>query len=314
MDKNMDIENSELRQPEKFRFDERLEWYQVNNFLIELARASKLLKLGATDIVHLGGTASFYRTYQAFGPRTVMHYRGTHDMDVISFKPGALQQTLDFLVSQHNQENSRLGIEEQHTTDLRKGRPRLHRTQAYSTRNSLSLPDKKSVYLTLDYADNPGISSGFELDVYESAANQIRFNNRIFTKDRIVLDRPETLELKTLSSNDRGLVSIPSMRDYLIIKTDIIDFSRRGLRTKDKFDILATLQVCQELGVDFENLLGGIVLANPQKDAQKRLQELEKLLRNPFQNLGQIPSDYPFLPSPKLTEYALGAVRQHLKK
>ncbi len=299
------LENAELRQPEQFRLDERFHWYQVNHFLLGFARMGVNLGLEAADIVHLGGTANFYRLYQAFGPQAVQHFRGTHDMDIISFRQGKAQRVLDGMVADYRKEGERLGA----------GKVRLTRVRDYSTRPSLSLPDKRSFYVALDYRDMPGTASGFEIDVYESRGGQIRFNNRVLTKDRIIFDPAESLELTTLAKGqNRGLISVPSLRDYLILKTDIVDFSRSGLRIKDQFDILTLLKICGVLGVDFNHLVTSVVEVNSTSGATARLQELARLLKDPFSKLQNVPADYPYLPDRQQIAYASRAVQQALNK
>lgn len=305
MDKSM-LENSESRQPEMFKFDERLEWYQINNLLINLARTASSLSIEPGDMVHLGGTANFYRLFKVFGPRAVQHFRGTHDMDVISFQQGTVQRVLDRLVEEYKKE------EERFTPPINSARIRTQRVMGYSLRKSLSLPDKKSLYVSLDYRDIPGLSSGYKIDIYESSTRRIRFNNREFTRDKIVFDPPETLQLSTFAfapGKDKVLVSVPSLRDYFTIKTDIIDFSQSGLRIKDRFDILTLLRICEERDVNFSSLIASLLEANSPASATSKLKSLERLFQSPFTSFQSIPPDYPFFPSRKQIDHALSVVR-----
>lgn len=301
-----------LKNPEIFTIEDRSEWYQVNSFLLEMAQMAETLKLEPTSLIHLGGTANFYRMYQIAGSQTVTHFRGTHDMDLLSFYPGGIQRTLDALVAEHQM-------------DPKGG---LHRIKGYSKRKS-HLPDKWSYYLTLGYNDNPGASSGFKIDVYEPSGGSITFNQRELKSDKIVLDPPEELVLKSLSGKTRGLVCVPSLRDYFIFKTDIVDFSKKGFRPKDKFDILTTVYVCQKLGIDFGYLVEGILEANKPSGGSAKSQEaivkslaataerlrgLEKLFQNPSQDLELIPKDYPFFPKPDEIRAAKLAVQKSLNE
>lgn len=302
-DVNM-LENAEQRQPERFEFDERFQWYQVDKFLLDFARMGTNLAIEPSDVVHLGGTANFYRCYEAFGPQAVQHFRGTHDMDIVSFQPGVVNRILDGLVDSYKKEQGRLGSN---------SKVRISRVNSYSSRPSLSLPDKKSFYVALDYQDSPGIASGFEIDVYESSADEIRFNNRKLTRDKIIFDPPQTLRLATLAQGkDRGAVSVPSLRDYLITKTDIVDFSLSGLRIKDQFDILTLLKICGVQGVDFNHLVTSLIKANLISSVIPKLQALAKLFEDPYSKLQNVPADYPFFPDKEQIRYARTVVNQTL--
>lgn len=246
---------SESREGYSSSIQERSEWYQVNSFLLELGQTESELDLNPEDIVHVGGTANFYRCYQAFGPKTVFHFRGTHDMDVVCFNQGSVQRTLDEL-----KEKGQSVVAD------------------YSVRKSSSLPDKKSIYVKLNNKSNPGLSTGFEIDVYESGSGVIRFNDHLMTRGKIVLDPPEVLELKTNNPRKtRGLVSVPSLRDAFIIKMDIVDYSRSGLRQKDELDILTTLSICKALGRDFEELLDAVGLTSSPHSFSMKLKALEQV-------------------------------------
>lgn len=246
---------TEQRESFPVKSQERYEWYRINAFLLELGRAASELGLKAEDAVQIGGTANFYRAYQAFGSMAVPNFRGTHDMDVISFNQGSVQRILNRL---NNDKNS-------YVVDYTVGR-------------SSSLPDKKSIYVKFGERRDPALSTGFEMDVYESRTGVIKFNHRLMTKDRIILDPPESLELNTLNpGKSRGLVGVPSLRDAFIIKMDIVDYSRSGLRSKDRIDVLTTLAVCNALGHDFEGLIEAVKATSNVNSTNAKLDALEEV-------------------------------------
>src|SRR3989344_9509159 len=130
---------------------DRFDWYRVNKLLHEVGIASESHGLKSKDIVHLGGTAIFYRAYQAFGSIAVSHFRGTHDMDIVCFTQGSIQRILDTL----------------------KATPSSSVANYYLGK-SASLPNKKSIYVNLDKGLDLGASTGFEIDVYESEKGVIK--------------------------------------------------------------------------------------------------------------------------------------------
>ncbi len=82
-----------------FRIQERPDWYKINSFLVEVGEASTKLGLAKEDLVQIGGTSFFYHAYKAFGPQVVPNFRGTHDMDIVSFNLGTMQRVLDSLTA-----------------------------------------------------------------------------------------------------------------------------------------------------------------------------------------------------------------------
>lgn len=270
---------------------ERFEWYQVNKLLLDIGRTGADLHLDPTDIVHIGGTANFYRAYQAFGSMAVANFRGTHDMDLVCFNRGSVQRLMDVLKTDPESQ-----------------------IDSYSIGNSASLVDKRSLYLKLNRESSPGTSTGFEIDVYDSTRNIIRFNQRIFTRDRLILDPPETLDLQTLSpGKDRGLVTVPSLRDAFIIKMDVMDFSRSGLRIKDKIDAFSTLAVCEKLGCDFQSLLDAVVSTSLSKDSAKiKMEALRDLFADPTRDLHRGIFSSPLMPNQEQIDQALVKVGKTL--
>lgn len=263
-------------------FQERHQWYQISHFLHKLAVVAEELKLRPEDIVHIGGTANYYRCYETFGPAAAMHFRGTRDMDLISFRQGAIQNVIERIASLPNSPINNFEIQ-----------------RAYG------LPNKKSITLLFNKDNDPGNLKELEIDVYESAFGVIRFNKRIMTEKEIILDPPEKLDLPGY----KGLVAVPSLRDAFIIKMDIVDTSRAGLRLKDQFDILVTLKLCNERGVKLDTPLEAVSATSPYGSVIEKMSALEELFNKPSV-MANLPYDYPLLPSAYEIIQALKDVRR----
>lgn len=302
----------------EFHMQERHHWYQVNKFLLDMSRATAELGYGPESMVHLGGTANFYRCLQVFGSEAVSHFRGTHDMDVLSFNYGSVGQTLTRLKHDYALEDksisSRAERMETRPFGVEHGHPRLKRVEDFAGRFSASLPTKKSIYVEFDVKDQPGMPDGFEMDVYESPDNQIIFNDRIMTKDHLVLDPYEELNLETADGKSRGIVSVPSVRDYFLIKMDIVDYSNSGLRTKDKFDILTTLVISNRLGLPLAHLVEGILKTSNRESAQRKLLAMQALFKDPYKDLQNVRETYPYFPQQEELDQALAIVAQQLRQ
>lgn len=265
-----------------FKSQERHEWYQINSFLQKVGQAGVELDLQPKDMVHIGGTGNFYRLYAAFGPSATIHFRGTHDMDIVSFNQGVARRVLDRIK----------GMPDSPILD-------------YTIRKSPNIPDKMSIYVALNSKNMPGLSTGFELDVYESSTGLIRFNKRLFTAERLILDPPEKLILPP----HRGFVIVPSLRDYFIIKMDIVDYSKSGLRSKDQVDILATLATCDKTNVEFSELLEALIQTSSPKSVSVKLNVLERLFSDPAKVIPGFPKNFQFLPDPSHLDATLALVR-----
>ncbi len=280
---DMNTEN-EIGYKYHYESQERMEWYHINAFLQAMGKAATDLELKPEDMVHIGGTANFFRLYQAYGPVAVARFRGTHDMDTIGFTQGKVQQVLERVKAMPNSPIS-----------------------GFTIGRAVGLPDKKSAYINFAETNDPKLSTGFEMDIYESSTGVIRFNNRMMNKNKIVLDPPESIELP----EHRGLVGVPSLRDNFVIKMDIIDYSRSGLRPKDKLDVLVTMGLCDKVGTEFIELIDALRQTSTPESFKEKLTALEGLLLRPFQDIERaIDPNYPFLPSPEQTRQGLGIIRQ----
>jgi hypothetical protein len=271
---------------------ERFNWYRLNRFLLELGKASENLKLSEANIIHIGGTALFYRAYQTFGPLAMVHFRGTHDMDIVSFSQGTINNVLDLLKSQPN------SLVKEYTANFSTSLPnkrtfqiKLSKSPGKNDKNELDLTKFSGIAFL-------GLLEEIKLDVYEPDKNQaIKLNNRLLTTDKLIFDPPEKLSLP----NRYGCVSVPSLVDYFILKMDIVDYSESGLRPKDKLDILVLVSICKRSGIEFGTLLEKMIKAgaSKQEGVLSRLENLENLFGKPLDKLVAelgIPTDYPFLP------------------
>lgn len=262
-------------------FQNRFEWYQVYNFINKVSHTSWELSLRPEDIIHLGGTALFYRCYELFGPAAVTHFRGTRDMDLLSFRQGVVQQVIERMIGLPN---SSIG--------------------GYSERTSYGLPNKKS--LTLEFSRDKGLGGirELEVDLYESG-DGIRFNDRIMLPSKLILDPPERLSAVGTTT----MVSVPSLRDAFVIKMDIVDYSRSGLRPKDRLDILTALEYCLQTGKNFDDLLWAMVTNSSRDSSLKKLLSLEELFINPNKDL-KIPDGYLCTPDARVLTQAIKDVRR----
>ena len=271
-----------------FRQQERHAWYRVNSFLSELGRVESELQMQPNDLVHIGGAAIFYHSYKALGPLAVPNFRGTHDLDIISFRRGSLQRALEKLAA-----DPRSTLRDFETS-------------------SSHLPDKKTVHLRFKKNRGSNSLSALDIDYFESHRDQVILNDRRVSKDRIVLDPPEQLELPTLSPQiDKGLISVPSLRDSFIIKMDIVDFSKRGLRSKDRIDVLTIFALCKSLGHDCNYLLDAMSKVSSLDNTIAKLEELEGLFSDPRQEIEIMGKTNPLLPSIGQITESLQAVKEY---
>jgi hypothetical protein len=211
-------------------------------------------------------------------------------MDVVCFKPGALQRVLDVLKNEPDSNVSGY-------------------TFSYS-----HLPDKRKFNVGFKNPRTPGTPDAIAIDYYESKTGKIDFNNRVIDRSKIVLDPPETLDLQTLNPRKtRGLISVPSLRDSFVIKMDVMDFSRIGLRSKDKLDALTYLAICEQVGYPFEGLVDAIVLTSNKESSLAKLSALEELYRNPDEEFSLLGQDNILLPKPEALSKAIETIQKFKK-
>jgi len=209
---------------------ERGYWYQVDYLLTNIGKTAESIGLLPTDLVHIGGISIFFRGLEVFGASAVNNSRGTEDLDIVSWRPGSFDQLAAEMKAR--------GIIE----DIQK-------------RPAPGLKDKFSYDITLPTGNNVGVNNVVPIDLY-TGHNSIRFNDRVMTPDAIIIDPPDVLGSL---QRERGLVVVPSVRDTLAVKLDIVDSSGVGLREKDEIDILWMLGIISRSGLSFEPILRSII-------------------------------------------------------
>ncbi|OGD89773.1 hypothetical protein A2W45_02740 [Candidatus Curtissbacteria bacterium RIFCSPHIGHO2_12_41_11] len=273
-----------------YKQQERHAWYRVNAFLSELGGVESELQMQPNDLVHIGGAAIFYHSYKALGPLAVPNFRGTHDLDIISFRRGSLQRALEQLAGDPRSMLRDFEISSSH------------------------IPDKRTVHLRFKKNRGSNSLSALDIDFFESHRDQVNLNDRRVSKNRIVLDPPEQLELPTFNpQRDRGLVGVPSLRDTFIIKMDIVDFSKLGLRSKDRIDVLTIFALCKALGHDYDYLLNAMSQVSSFRSTMAKLKELERLFSDNREETEIMGKTNPLLPSKEQIGEALRVTRDEIE-
>lgn len=286
--------SQEIENKRSFEPQARLEWYHMVSFLKSLGQTAVRLELSPSDLIHIGGNAQFYHLLEAVGSAAFFHFRGTHDVDLLSFKQGVTKQLLDTMATRS-----------------------IGDVSDYEIRRSPNLPDKKSGIVSLSPCNDPALPTRIAIDVFEPSDKLIHYNRRILSKDRLIFDPPRRLDLPWTY----GTVNTPSTRDIFIMKMDVIDFSQSGLRAKDMLDILSIFRVCEVWGFKTDYLLDALIedaetcrrKIRDRKDIHRRQQNkmegelddstirkficLEKVLTIPPCIRNYIPTTYPLLPS-----------------
>ena len=261
---------------------ERLSWYQLEGFLAGMGKAAEELQIRDPDLIHIGGVSIFYRGLDTFGPSAVPNFRGTVDLDVLSFGPGSFDYLMDHMKDKGQIESSK-------------------------KRTSMGFPDKFTYEVAMPKDNNVGAIHEVKVDLY-SASGRVKFNDRFMTPDAIVLDPPERLHGL---SRQKGMVVVPSLRDSFIIKMDIVASSHSGLRDKDQGDILWMLGMIAKRKERFDDYLG-VMMADEgwrtgYKGAGAKLGELKSLFEGAI-------GDTTNPVSRKIAEDALRAVRDRMKR
>lgn len=222
-------------------FEPMREWPQMANVISYLDYGRETSGLEPMDMVHIGGTALWYRLKAAFGSE--VQFRGTHDVDVITWIPGHAQRICQAVVSLTND----------------------YFTGAYELNKSSSIADKLVAIIHTTPSILAGQKNEIPLDMYfsDNPAKTVAFNNRRFTQidpetklPKIVIDTPEIILTQYDYANQ---VAVPSLRDHIILKLDILDSSRSGLREKDIYDIFAIIKLLEYQGVDIERFSRSLI-------------------------------------------------------
>ena len=193
---------------------ERMSWYGISEFICNLGKVSQGSGGEWNQIVNLGGNSVYCWMLYCFGSNAVTHFRGTDDIDLLAIKIG----TFDYLLQ------------------IMKDQKLVTKWEQYPSQGI----DDKCTYEVM----TPGkLSRGqtIVVDLYQSERGIVRFNNRKITCDKVIKDPPVVL----------GCHVAPSLRDIFLLKMDIVNDSRSGLRTKDQDDVLAIHIMANSTKVDF---------------------------------------------------------------
>ncbi len=235
----------------------RMDWWKMCDFVFKLGKTSQ--NEGSNDLMHIGGIAVFLRGLLAFGNQAVSHFRGTEDMDLVSFRPGALEDAL---------------------TEMKAKKEIL----GWRKQTSRQFPDKESVVVDMPKGNDPAGLSQIPIDLYQSHkphSTAVRFNERTFQSDQVISDLPEVVP---------GLVKFgqfvtPSVRDLFRLKLEPVDTTNaQKLREKDKMDVLwlASSMLSKKGGEnEFHDTLVHVQLDSVQnrgkKSARMKFDQLEEI-------------------------------------
>lgn len=153
---------------------ERLPWYQVGDFLDNMAKAQE--ELGVYQIINIGGNAVYYWLLSTMGPSTITNFRGTEDLDMVSFSQGKFRNVLGMMQDK----------------DYIKG---------WNRRPSYGFTDKQTYEIGLNELNGAGLPSKLKVDMYSAKFGKVHFNGRILRPDRIILEPPVQL-----TENVEGIV------------------------------------------------------------------------------------------------------------
>lgn len=217
--------NEDMHNPDSF-MRPRQEWDYISQALDTLEYTKYNLGLEGTDVVHLGGTALYYYLYSFYGEDARTFFRGTRDLDLITFRTGRGKMLFDALVGTN---------------------PDLFVAQERYEVIASHLADKLTFNLETHPNTLPLLKDRMHIDVYEASSGIVHFNDRTFSPKRIVRNPPTSLDLRTKGI---GVVGVPTLSDYLIIKLDILSYSKKGLREKDQIDILTLMRLLEDSNVN----------------------------------------------------------------
>lgn len=235
----------------------RLPWFRIDRFLTEMGEVAQEAGLEDTDLVHMGGNGVYNWMLYILGEEATTHFRGTYDVDLVTFNPGRVNYLLDLMQDRGN-------------------------IQSWKKHPAYGFLDKDCYTVNWEVSNGSGTPESLVLDVYapRSTEGEIHFNDRTLRPGELILDPPVRLwELE----KDRGMVVVPSLRDLFLLKMDIVLSSRSGLREKDETDVIMLVAMTEKTGVGFEDLLRSLVTDDGIKgyrfeDTQQRLQELRSLI------------------------------------
>lgn len=232
---------------------ERLPWYQVGNFLDNMAKTQE--ELGVYELINIGGNAVYYWLLSTMGPSAITNFRGTEDLDMVSFSQGKFRNVLGMM----------------------QGKGYI---KGWNRRSSYGFTNKQTYEIGLNELNGAGLPGELKVDMYSAKFGKVHFNDRILSSDRIILEPPVQL-----TENVKGIVMVPSLLDLFLFKTDIILGSNSGLRDKDKADVLAILFMGVQVGDNIDKFVGSMVDNDTVtglsiEDTRKKLIGLQKLFKS----------------------------------
>ena len=231
---------------------ERLPWYQIGNFLDNMAKAQG--DLGIYEIMNIGGNAVYYWLVSTMGQNAITNFRGTEDLDMVSFSQGRFRNVLGIM-----QDRGCI--------------------KGWNKRPSSSFTDKQTYEIGLNKLNGAGLPINLKVDMYSAKFGDVHFNGRTLKSDKIILDPPVRL-----TDNIEGIVIVPSLLDLFLFKTDIILGSNSGLRDKDMEDVLAILFMGSQAGDGIDKFIRSMVDNDTVtglsiEDTRRKLIELQELFK-----------------------------------
>lgn len=231
---------------------ERLPWYRVGDFLGNMAKVQE--ELGVYQIINIGGNAVYYWLLSTMGPSTITNFRGTEDLDMVSFSQGKFRNVLGMM-----QDNGYI--------------------KGWNRRPSYGFTNKQTYEIGLNELNGAGLPGELKVDMYSAKFGKVHFNDRILSLDRIILEPPVQL-----TENVEGIVMVPSLLDLFLFKTDIILGSNSGLRDKDMADVLAILFMGSQTGDGIDKFISSMVdndtvTGLSLEDTRRKLIGLQKLFK-----------------------------------
>lgn len=203
----------------------RFEWYGVHKVALGLVEVANQTGLKPENLVFIGGMACFFHLESVFGKSETMSWRGTQDVDLVVFGMG---NVLRFMK----------GIK---TSTILKE----------AVHSSSHLPDKWSCRVKNPVGQDylPEEKRWTDIDLYGQVRREgISLNQRTLRPEQIIYDPPICLE-----TGGRRVVHVPSLRDTLTLKLDVLFYSPH-LRPKDQFDVLGCLAKAETKGIALETI------------------------------------------------------------
>lgn len=208
----------------------RMEWYLVGRAASGLIRAGERSGINPKDLIYIGGFATYLHLRSVVGDMAVTHWRGTKDVDLMVFERGGGKRLIKGIERRGNYGDAEIKYKQSHFVD----------------KDSFEVVFPTQGYLKEEAAK-------VDLDVYspQKDSRYIHMNERQLARfpEPFLSSKVETYVIK-----DQGHpveVSVPSIADCMILKLDVVNYSKNNnLRDKDKSDLLTLLYVAEAKGMD----------------------------------------------------------------